>query len=162
MERIRKEFFSEIVEFETPAGNIYISNVLQAINKNKYEPSMGSIYSEVNQHILFTNGQDAKPTINNFDPNGPSLVTYNKNSGKIGIMTGKIILELKSDTNINVINQSIKKYQLEVIYEAKQINTYYLELLAPQDLEVIITSLRSEDSVKRADIEVIENINRPL
>ena len=73
----------------------------------------------------------------------------------MGILTGKIIVELDPKS---IIDGLISQYHLDLIFHSESINTYYLELTTPGNLEEIIQGLRSDKAVIRADLEVIENI----
>lgn len=162
LQTIQNEYFSNKEGLSTPAGDVYVSDKLQAIGKTKYEESMGAFYREVNQHVLFQPEQETPASLQQFDPQGPSLVTYNKNSGKVGILTGKIILEFKGEQEMSELGSIIDEYQLNVLYEAREIKTFFLGLKETQNLDRLVKNLRQKESVKRADLEVIENLNRPL
>jgi hypothetical protein len=160
--QIRKEYFSNSDHLDSPSGNLLISKNLNAIIKIRFDEEMGTIYSQANQHIIFKNDKNSSKdnkSINRFDPEGPSMVTYNEDLGKMGILTGKIVVVLHPEQLIDSLSSF---YNLEVIYQSVSINTYYLELTQTGDLEIILTGLRANSSVLRADLEVIENIPRAL
>ncbi|MBT7608998.1 MAG: hypothetical protein HN576_04540 [Bacteriovoracaceae bacterium] len=151
--RIQKEFFIDQNTLNTPAGDVFVSSKLKAINKVDFDQTMGTYYSEVNQHILFKNIEPI--SLSNFNPEGPSLVTLNKDSGKMGILTGKIVLVMMPEVEIDTI---IDQYNLNMIYHSESIHTYYLELNQTGNLEAIISELRASNSVIRADLEIIDNV----
>jgi hypothetical protein len=151
--KIKNTYFIDQNTLETPAGDVYISDLLKAVNKNNYDQAMGNFYTEINKHVLFKSKETISLT--NFNPQGPSLVTMNKNSGKMGILTGKIVLEMKPE---KIIENIINKYNLEIIYHSKSINVYYLEMNETGNLHNIITQLRENESVVRADLEILDNI----
>ena len=160
--QIRKEYFSNAGSLNSPSGNLLISKNLNAITKIRFEDDMGIVYSEANQHIIFKSDKNSKKdnkSINRFNPLGPSMVTYNEDLGKMGILTGKIVVVLQPEQPIDPLSN---QYNLEVIYQSEAINTYYLELTETGDLEVILAGLRENSKVIRADLEIIENIPRAL
>jgi hypothetical protein len=150
---IQKEYFGEQNTLDTPAGDVFISSQLKAIGKSHYDQAMGVIYTELNQHVLFKNKEMI--SLDNYNPEGPSLVTMNKNTGKMGILTGKIVLEMQPEISIDSI---INQYNLNLIYHSESIHTYFLELNETGNLENIISELRVNSNVIRADLEIIDNI----
>ncbi len=160
-------------ELETSAGDFYISNNLMAVLKSSFTSTQGQKVLELNQYIVYKK-EDLEPAqaisvdnhhsqkmhnLKSFDPKGPSLISINKSSGKMGILTGTIVLELLPNYLIEEISLNSK---FNIIYRAESIHTYFLKLSETDNLTKLVENLRKNKLVKRADFEIIESLNKSL
>ena len=87
-------------------------------------------------------------------------VTYNKENGMFGILSGKLTIKLKNN-NEETLNKVLEANNLKVTYKAPHINFYSVE---PNDkgsaLNASYDALKKDDHVKTAKLEIIETAPR--
>jgi hypothetical protein len=86
-------------------------------------------------------------------------IAYNIRTGKIGIIVGQIVVKLKP----NVTAESIaSNYSINLIDNFKLINIAIYSVNDFQDIFKIAQELIKDFGVESVDLDIIENINKPL
>ncbi len=133
-------------------GQTYIIlDQYSAVGNEVYTPDMGPIIKKYNHMVIF------EKNINSPNMDKELAVVQNLNNGMMGVITGYLVLVPKSSNSIEHI---LNNYPLEVSYQAKQINTYYLKYEGKEDIFEMADELMKSNSVKRVTVEVIEKSKR--
>lgn len=83
-----------------------------------------------------------------------ALQAQNLDTGKIGTVSGIIVVKLKKNTDLSEFRKQIK---FEISSEATQINRIFLKLKNLQDPPADLIELKQYPEVEKAEIEVVES-----
>lgn len=86
-------------------------------------------------------------------------VALNQRTGKFVIITGKLVIQT---ANIKDLNKIIEKYSLKPIKRFNHLKLIFIEADTLDELLEVSKILQQDPKIIRADIEVIENLKKPL
>ncbi|MFT7613176.1 MAG: hypothetical protein ACI9J3_002146 [Parvicellaceae bacterium] len=143
------EYFANGSTINISGEDYRLSPVLETESAKNFAPSMGKIIKKIGNIIIFK-------------PNKPvttkkvSQVAINERTGKIGIVSGKIVLSLKEDKSIQDL---IDNYDISLYYNAEQINTYIVQPLdEKQDIFELQNNLNNSELTLWAKAEIVSTV----
>ncbi|MDC0254871.1 hypothetical protein OAK75_08230 [Bacteriovoracales bacterium] len=137
--------------------NYFVSKKWRAILKKDYKKEMGEKSFEKIGMVFY------KPT-GGIDPDDHLKikedlpVTYNKDNGMYGVLTGKISLKLNNNSE-ETLKKVIEKNSLKVLYKAAHINFYFVVPNSNvSSLNLAYKKLKKDENVETAKLEIIETV----
>lgn len=85
----------------------------------------------------------------------PLKVAENFHTGRLGVVTGTIVITLVPSTNIE---NFVKDSKWEIGSLAPQIHTVFLKVITQEDPLLQVKEIKKDLRVKSAELEIIENL----
>ena len=123
------------------SSNSNVSNVWTGQN--------GSYELSIDGNVTAANSASISPSGNSFNQ-----IAYNPRSGGVGIITGDIIVKLKSYYSANSIASS---FNINLVNNFEDINTVIFRVNLGQNIFIVANKLSAYPGVEFAEIDVIEN-----
>lgn len=122
---------------------------LRAVEKNRFEPSMGAEVGQLLGYVLVEASGPNAPLVT-----GDSLpVVSSKSNGRLGIVTGTIIVTLRDPERASALESS---YGLELKYEDKPSRQAYFAANLGLPLDQLVEALTNDQGVESARLEIVQ------
>lgn len=130
-----------------------------AIPSDHRLPSTGSVIAQMSGFTLIRD-KNIKPSEKLLVPgrNGYLPVAENSSTGRLGVVTGTLIVQLSSNPDCAVL---VRNYGMEIVSSAPQINICFMRSNPSTDLRAQLKILQADLTITKAEIEIIDHQFKP-
>lgn len=116
------------------------------------QASHGKRVGEVNGYDLIDEGSPV--SLENFDPARPLVVLSQNGTGRVGVMTGTVVVTLEEGASADFLTQSA---QIRIVGASPEIQTYFVTpTQVPFNMRDFLESLKEAPEVRQVEMEILD------